>query len=284
MKWKNRRRSSNVDDRRAQRMKSGAKFSIGGIIMALIAIFVFKQDPMQVVTGMVGGQSSSTITEQTNYEPSAEEQEVYDFVSVVLADTEDTWANFFKQSNQRYPQPTLVVYRDMTPTACGTGQAASGPFYCPADQKIYLDLSFLGELKRMGASGDFAVAYVLAHEVGHHIQTIYGISDKVRSAQRQTNKAGQNALQVKMELQADCLAGVWTNRTQQRTQFLETGDLEEALSAAEAVGDDTIMKRAGMPPRREAFTHGSAQERMYWFNQGANSGNANACNTFQGTI
>lgn len=285
MKWRNRRRSSNVDDRRGQRMKSGAKFSIGGIIMALIAIFVFNQDPMQVVSGLVGGQSSSsTTTEQTNYQPSAQEQEVYNFVSVVLADTEDTWTALFKQSNQRYPAPTLVVYTDKTPTSCGTGKAASGPFYCPADQQIYLDLSFLGELKRMGASGDFAVAYVLAHEVGHHIQTITGKSDKVRNAQRQSNKARQNALQVKMELQADCFAGVWANHTQQRTQFLESGDLEEALSAAEAVGDDTIMKRAGMPPRREAFTHGSAKERMHWFNQGANTGNVGACDTFQGAI
>ena len=284
MKWRNRRRSSNLDDRRGQRMKSGAKLSIGGIIMALIAIFVFKQDPMQVVSGMVGGQSSSTSTERANYQPSAEEQDVYDFVSVVLADTEDTWAQIFRQSNSKYPQPTLVIYRDMTPTACGTGQAASGPFYCPADQKIYLDLSFLGELKRMGASGDFAVAYVLAHEVGHHIQTVTGISKKVRTAQSQTNKAGQNALQVKMELQADCLAGVWANQTQQRTQFLESGDLEEALSAAEAVGDDTLMKRAGVPPRRENFTHGSSKERMDWFNRGANTGSFGACDTFRGSI
>lgn len=284
MKWRNRRRSSNVDDRRSQRMKSGAKFSIGGIIMALIAIFVFKQDPMQVVSGMVGGQSSGSTTEQTNYQPSAKEQEVYDFVRVVLADTEDTWSHVFQQSNSQYPQPTLVIYKDKTPTACGTGQAASGPFYCPADQQIYLDLSFLGELKRMGASGDFAVAYVLAHEVGHHIQTVTGISDKVRKAQRQTDRAGQNALQVKMELQADCLAGVWANRTQHRTQFLESGDLEEALAAAEAVGDDTIMKRAGMAPRREAFTHGSAQERMDWFNRGSTTGNVGSCDTFQSSI
>ncbi|GAA0208151.1 neutral zinc metallopeptidase [Kangiella japonica] len=283
MKWRNRRRSSNLDDRRGQRMKSGAKLSIGGIIMALIAIFVFKQDPMQVVSGVLGGQSSSS-TQQTNYQATAEEQEIYDFVSVVLSDTEDTWSALFKQSNSNYPEPILVIYRDRTPTACGTGQAASGPFYCPADKKIYLDLSFLGELQRMGASGDFAVAYVLAHEVGHHIQTVTGISSKVRQAQRQTNKVGQNALQVKMELQADCLAGVWANHTQKRTQFLESGDLEEALSAAEAVGDDTIMKRAGVPPRRENFTHGSAQERMDWFNRGANTGSFSSCDTFQGSI
>lgn len=283
MKWRNRRRSSNLDDRRGQRMKPGAKFSIGGIIMALIAIFVFKQDPMQVVSGVIGGQSSSSVQE-TNYKASAEEQEIYDFVSVVLADTEDTWRTLFKQSQSNYPEPVLVIYRDRTPTACGTGQAASGPFYCPADKKVYLDLSFLGELQRMGASGDFAVAYVLAHEVGHHIQTVTGISSKVRQAQRQTNKVGQNALQVKMELQADCLAGVWAHHTQKRTQFLESGDLEEALSAAEAVGDDTIMKRAGMAPRRENFTHGSSKERMDWFKRGANTGNTGVCDTFGSEI
>ncbi|GAA4360445.1 neutral zinc metallopeptidase [Kangiella marina] len=265
-------------------MKSGAKLSIGGIVMALIAIFVFNQDPMQVVTNLIGGQNSNTTTQQTNYQPSAQEQDVYDFVSVVLADTEDTWTSIFRQSNEKYPQPTLVIYNDRTPTACGTGQAASGPFYCPADQKIYLDLSFLGELKRMGASGDFAVAYVLAHEVGHHIQTVTGISSKVRTAQSKTNKVGQNALQVKMELQADCLAGVWANQTQKRIQFLESGDLEEALSTAEAVGDDTLMKRAGVPPRRENFTHGSAKERMDWFNRGANTGSFGACDTFRGVL
>ena len=168
----------------------------------------------------------------------------------------------------------------MTPTACGTGQAASGPFYCPADQQIYLDLSFIEELKKMGASGDFAIAYVIAHEVGHHIQTVTGISQEVRQKQSQLDKAGQNALQVKMELQADCLAGVWANHTHKRIKFLEAGDLREALAAAEAVGDDTLMKRAGVAPRREAFTHGSAQERMQWFSRGADTGSFGACDTF----
>lgn len=279
MKWRGRRQSSNVDDRRGQRMKSGAKLGIGGIIMAAIAIFVFKQDPMQVISGLMG-QSTSSSVEQANYQPSPQEQDTFDFVSVILADTEDTWSQLFAQSNSKYPHPTLVIYRDMTPTACGTGQAASGPFYCPADQQIYLDLSFIEELKKMGASGDFAIAYVIAHEVGHHIQTVTGISQEVRQKQSQLDKPGQNALQVKMELQADCLAGVWANHTQKRTQFLEAGDLQEALAAAEAVGDDTLMKRAGVAPRREAFTHGSAKERMQWFSRGADTGSFGACDTF----
>ena len=168
----------------------------------------------------------------------------------------------------------------MTPTACGTGQAASGPFYCPGDQKIYLDLSFLNELQRMGASGDFAVAYVLAHEVGHHIQTITGTSSKVRQMQaRAGSKAQANDLQVRMELQADCLAGIWANHTQKRTQFLERGDLEEAIRAAAAVGDDAIMKKAGIPPRKENFTHGTSEQRMQWFKKGAQSGDVNQCDT-----
>ncbi len=280
MKWRGRRRSGNVVDRRGQRMKSGSKLSIGGIIIAAIAIFVFKQDPMQVISGLMGTSGVTSSVEQTNYKPSPQEQETFDFVSVILADTEDTWSEIFSQSNQQYPKPSMVIYRDMTPTACGTGQAASGPFYCPADQQIYLDLSFIEELEKMGGSGDFAIAYVIAHEVGHHIQTITGISQEVRQKQSQLDKAGQNALQVKMELQADCLAGVWANHTHKRTQFLEAGDLEEALAAAEAVGDDTLMKRAGVAPRREAFTHGSAQERMQWFSRGADTGSFGACDTF----
>lgn len=280
MKWRGRRRSGNVDDRRGQRMKSGSKLSIGGIIIAAIAIFVFKQDPMQVISGLMGTSGTTSSVEQTNYKPSPQEQETFDFVSVILADTEDTWSEIFSQSNQQYPKPSMVIYRDMTPTACGTGQAASGPFYCPADQQIYLDLSFIEELEKMGGSGDFAIAYVIAHEVGHHIQTITGISQEVRQKQSQLDKAGQNALQVKMELQADCLAGVWANHTHKRTQFLEAGDLEEALAAAEAVGDDTLMKRAGVAPCREAFTHGSAQERRQWFSRGADTGSFEACDTF----
>ena len=273
MQWKGRRRSSNVEDRRGQGMGKGAAIGGGGIIMALVAIFLLNQDPAQVLQGMQQQQPQ----QQGPYRATEQEQRVAEFVSVVLADTEDTWSKIFKQAGAQYPPPKLVLYSGMTPTACGTGQAASGPFYCPGDQKVYLDLSFLNELQKMGAKGDFSVAYVLAHEIGHHIQTITGTSDKVRQAQSRASKAQSNAIQVRMELQADCYAGVWANHTQQRTQFLDRGDIEEALSAAAAVGDDKIMRSAGRTPRREAFTHGSSKERMEWFNKGVRSGDLRAC-------
>lgn len=280
MKWKGRRQSSNIEDRRGRRVVGGAGIGIGGIVMALIAIFVFKQDPVQVISStLVQSQSGGGQVESVPYEPSPEEREISEFIGVVLADTEDTWGEVFRQAGHTYPPPTLVLYKDRTPTACGTGQAASGPFYCPGDQKIYLDLSFLNELKNMGASGQFAVAYVLAHEVGHHIQTITGTSEKVHRAKRAApSPAEANGIQVRMELQADCYAGIWANLTHQRLQILEEGDLEEAIRAAAAIGDDAIMRRAGMPPRREAFTHGSSEERMDWFQRGARSGNLERCN------
>lgn len=278
MLWKGRRQSSNIEDRRGQYARRGGAIGGGSIIIALIAVFIFGQDPLVVLQGLQ--QQAGTIeSSDSQYEPSAEEQQVTEFISVVLADTEDTWNQLFQKAGYDYQAPKLVLYSGMTPTACGTGQAASGPFYCPGDQKIYLDLSFLSQLQRMGASGDLAVAYVLAHEVGHHIQTLSGISNKVRSLQSQTNQVGANAIQVKMELQADCLAGVWVNHTQKRTQFLEQGDIEEALQAASAVGDDQIMRKAGLPPRREAFTHGSSKERMSWFNKGFKTGDLAACET-----
>lgn len=282
MRWKGREGSRNIEDRRGQRIKRGAAgIGAGGIIMALIAIFVFKQDPMQVLGGVMSGQGQGQVqTSSEPYRPSAQEQEVAQFVSVVLRDTEITWGNLFSQAGSRYKEPGLVLYSGATPTACGTGQAASGPFYCPGDQKIYLDLSFLAELQRMGASGDFALAYVIAHEVGHHIQTITGTSNKVRRLQSQArSKAQANDLQVRMELQADCLAGVWANHNQQRTGSLEQGDIQEAMQAAASVGDDNIMRKAGIPPRKENFTHGTSEQRMQWFNQGLRSGDYNKCDT-----
>ncbi len=275
MRWKNRRQSSNVEDRRGQGRGKGVAIGGGGIVMALVAIFLLGQDPAEVLQDMTQ-QPQQT---QGPYQASEQEQHVANFVSVVLADTEDTWTKIFQQAGYQYKPPKLVLYSDMTPTACGTGQAASGPFYCPGDQKVYLDLSFLNELQKMGAKGDFSVAYVLAHEVGHHIQTITGTSAKVRQAQQRASKVEANGIQVRMELQADCLAGVWANHTQQRTQFLERGDVEEAMSAAAAVGDDQIMRKAGRTPRKEAFTHGSSKQRMEWFNRGIESGDLSACDT-----
>ena len=281
MRWEGRRQSSNVEDRRGQRMKRGAAVGGGGIIMALVAIFLLGQDPAQVMQQMQQQQAQQQKQPQSQgeYRASAEEEKVKDFVSIVLAETEDTWNAVFQKAGYQYKAPKLVLYTGMTPTACGTGQAASGPFYCPGDQKAYLDLSFLNELRRMGAEGEFAVAYVLAHEIGHHIQTITGTSDKVRQFQARASKAQGNAMQVKMELQADCYAGVWANHTQQRTQMLEQGDIEEALAAAAAVGDDTIMKKAGRTPRKEQFTHGTSQQRMEWFARGMQSGEIGACDT-----
>ncbi len=275
MRWKGRRRSTNVEHRRGQNIRRGAAIGGGGIITALIAIFVLGQDPAKVLQ-----QTQQTQSQQAPYQPSAQEKEVEHFMEVVMADTEDTWGRIFQSANQRYPAPKLITFRGATQTACGVGQAASGPFYCPGDRQIYIDIRFLSELQRMGASGDFAVAYVLAHEVGHHIQTITGTSQKVRQMQaRARSKAQANDLQVRMELQADCLAGVWANHTQQRTQFLERGDIEEALRAAASVGDDKIMREAGIPPRRENFTHGSSEQRMQWFNRGIQSGDLAQCDT-----
>ncbi|NNC97349.1 MAG: zinc metallopeptidase [Gammaproteobacteria bacterium] len=282
MRWKGRRQSSNVEDRRGRRMGRGAAVGGGGIIMALVAIFLLGQDPgtvMQQMQKQQAQQQRQQPQQQGEYRGSAQEEEIKRFVSTVLADTEDTWNAVFQKAGYRYQAPKLVLYTDMTPTACGTGQAASGPFYCPGDQKAYLDLSFLNELRRMGAQGDFAVAYVLSHEVGHHIQTITGTAAKVRQYQARASKEQANAMQVKMELQADCYAGIWANHTQQRTGMLEEGDLEEALNAAAAVGDDTIMKKAGRVPRKEQFTHGTSQQRMEWFARGMQSGEIGACDT-----
>lgn len=275
MLWRGRRQSNNVEDRRGQFMRGGTAISGGGIIIALIVVFVFGQDPLVVLQGLQ--QQNESISRSEPYQPNDQEQETFNFISVVLADTEDTWSQIFKKNGQTYQPPNLVIFTDMTPTACGTGQAASGPFYCPSDQKIYLDLSFLKQLQRMGASGDLAVAYVIAHEVGHHVQTLTGVSHKVRDLQSRSTQIGANAIQVKMELQADCLAGVWIQYTEKRTQFLEDGDLAEAMRAAEAVGDDNVMRQAGIPPRREAFTHGSARDRMDWLNRGLQAKNLDDC-------
>lgn len=275
MLWRGRRQSNNVEDRRGQFVRGGTAIGSGGIIIALIAVFIFGQDPLMVLQGLQ--QQNESISRSESYQPSDQEQEIFNLISVVLADTEDTWGQIFQKAGQIYKPPSLVVFTDMTPTACGTGQAASGPFYCPGDQKIYLDLSFLKQLQRMGASGDLAAAYVIAHEVGHHVQTLTGVSHKVRDLQSQSTRIGANAIQVKMELQADCLAGVWIQYTQKRTQFLENGDLAEAMQAAEAVGDDNIMLQAGIPPRREAFTHGSARDRMNWLNRGLQAKNLDDC-------
>jgi predicted metalloprotease len=227
------------------------------------------------------GLPSQTYTTETT-PPSPEQQQLADFVSVVLADTEDTWHAIFQQSGQRYQEPTLVLFTGAVQSACGFAQAAMGPFYCPADQKVYIDLSFYDDLRsRHNAPGDFAQAYVIAHEIGHHVQNLTGISGEVQSMRRRVSETESNQLSVRLELQADCLAGIWANHADRSRQILETGDVEEALNAASAIGDDRLQKQAGGYVVPESFTHGSSAQRVRWFKQGMTSGRFDACNTFE---
>ncbi len=260
-------------------MRAGASIGGGAIIMALIAVFVLGKDPAEVIqqvgSGMQQQQNSGPLPQR-----SAAEEQAADFVSVVLADTEDTWSQIFRQAGGQYKEPVLVLYTGEVQSACGFGSAAAGPFYCPGDDRLYLDLSFLGELQRMGAAGDFAVAYVIAHEVGHHIQNLTGVAREVQSAKRRMSKVEGNALQVKMELQADCFSGVWAYHANRQRQVLEPGDVEEGLRAAASVGDDHLQRQAGRRVTPEAFTHGTSEQRMSWFRRGLDTGNVNACDTF----
>jgi len=247
MKWRNRRVSKNIEDRRNQTTRGGraAKGSIGTIVVALAAMYFLGVDP-QLVMSLLGG-SSSPATTQTdpNYRPSAEQQKLAQFTGVVLADTEDTWNPLFQQMGKRYQEPKLVLFTDAVRSACGHAQAAMGPFYCPGDNKIYIDLGFYQQLKnRHNAPGDFAQAYVIAHEVGHHVQNLLGTSGQVHKAQRSMSKEKGNQLSVMLELQADCFSGVWAHHTQRAKQVLEQGDIEEALTAASAIGDDRLQKQA----------------------------------------
>ncbi|MEZ5930786.1 MAG: neutral zinc metallopeptidase [Alphaproteobacteria bacterium] len=284
MLWQKGRRSANIEDRRGRRMAGGrAVGGIGGIgLIVAVGYFLLSGDPSllirQIAGGIGGGQPQ--VQQSEPRELTEQEKQLTDFVSVVLADTEDTWRNIFQQNGLDYHDPTLVLYTDVTPTACGTGQAAAGPFYCPGDQKLYLDLNFLGEMKRMGATGDFALAYVIAHEVGHHIQTLLGTADKVRQAQARASQVEANQIQVAMELQADCYAGVWANHAQRQRQILEAGDIEEGIQAAAAVGDDHLQRMAGRRVVPEAFTHGSSEQRMDWLKRGLSTGDVQACNAF----
>ena len=289
MRWRGRRKSSNVEDRRGGGLRGASRGkTVGGGAMVLVVLagLFFGQD-VQNILGLLLNTGGSSVSQQASSPanrqasaPSGQQDEASQFVSVVRAETEDTWNKVFQQLGKRYQPPKLVLYSDRVQSACGTSSAASGPFYCPGDYKVYIDLSFLDELRRMGAPGDFAFAYVIAHEVGHHVQNLVGVAGQVREQQRQVSKAQANALLVRMELQADCLAGVWINHTENRNSILEQGDIEEGLEAAAAVGDDRIMQQAGRAVRREAFTHGSSAERIQWFKQGMKTGDIQSCNTF----
>lgn len=281
MRWENGRRSDNIEDRRGMRVNGRglAGGGIGAIILALVAMY-FGVDPSVILN-----QAGSLAPTQETHQPASsnpEEDKLKDFMSVVLADTEDVWGTLFKESGKSYQPPTLVLYSGAVQSACGFAEAAMGPFYCPGDHKLYLDMRFFNDLaKRHDAPGDFAQAYVVAHEVGHHVQTLLGISDKVNAARRRASEAAGNALQVRMELQADCFAGVWAYHANQARHVLEPGDTEEALAAAAGVGDDRLQQQARGYVVPESFTHGSSAQRMRWFNRGMQGGDPGQCDTFQ---
>lgn len=277
MRWQGRQGSSNVEDRRGMRYGRAGGIGIGTIVLALIAIY-FGQDPSVVLQGV---QPSQPTGEQVPYDESPEEAQLREFVSVVLADTEQAWGEIFSAAGRTYEQPKLVLFSGAVQSACGFAQAAVGPFYCPGDRKVYIDLSFYQELQsRFGAPGDFAQAYVVAHEVGHHVQTLLGISDRNMAARQRASEAEANALSVRQELQADCFAGIWAHNADRSRQLLEQGDIEEGLNAASAIGDDRLQKQSRGYIAPESFTHGSSEQRVRWFKRGLESGDVNSCDTF----
>ncbi len=291
--WRGRKRSDNVIDMRGggspagmgrRTARAGGGIGIVGIIV-LVVMFFMGADPMQLLGIALGGDPAATVsqTQAPDVEPSAsaETDEHAAFMSVVLEDTEETWGRLFHAAGSTYPEPQLVLFEEAVNTACGFGSAAAGPFYCPGDKKLYLDLSFFRELGNMGAPGDFAQAYVIGHEVGHHVQNVIGILDRVQAMKGRVSEEDANALQVLVELQADCYAGVWANHAETKRDLLESGDVEEGLEAAAAIGDDTLQRRAGRAVNPESFTHGSSAERVEWFRRGMQSGDVEQCDTFK---
>jgi predicted metalloprotease len=282
MDWRGRRESSNVEDRRGRpvgRMAVGG--GIGTVVIALLFMFL-TGDPTPVLQSIPQVVAPGASQQAAGpYQESAAEAELSQFVKVVLAETEDVWNGVFRENGGQYRPPVLVLYSQATESACGLGQAAMGPFYCPADQRVFLDLSFFQEMQsKLGAGGDFAYAYVVAHEVGHHVQNLLGISTKVREMQQRVGEREANQLSVRLELQADCFAGVWAHRMEARQRTLEPGDVEEAMGAASAVGDDRLQKSARGYAMPDSFTHGSSAQRMRWFEQGFQSGSIDSCDTF----
>lgn len=276
MRWAGRRGSSNIEDRRGTRFRGAGGIGLGTIVLALVAMY-FGQDPSIVFQNVQPSQQA----EQVPYQESADEAQLREFISVVLADTEETWSAIFGMNGSTYQQPTLVLFSGAVESACGFAQAAVGPFYCPADRKVYIDLSFYRDLQtRFGAPGDFAQAYVIAHEVGHHVQTLLGISERNLAARRGASESEANALSVRQELQADCFAGVWAHNANRDRQLLEPGDIEEGLNAASAIGDDRLQQQSRGYVAPESFTHGSSEQRMRWFKRGYDSGDVNVCDTF----
>jgi hypothetical protein len=303
MRWKGRRQSSNIEDRRSspagafgggggggllRLLPLALRFlGVKGTIVAVLALGAFTYFGGGDLGGLLGGltgtgvQTTQNASPQGKVEQTAGEQELAQFVSVVLADTEETWHKLFESEGKKYKEPRLVLYRGAVNSACGLGQAAMGPFYCPGDQKVYLDLGFFDDLaRRHDAPGDFAQAYVIAHEIGHHVQTLLGISAEVQKAKRGLSEEDKNQLSVKQELQADCFAGIWGNHASRSRQLLERGDIEEGLKAASAIGDDRLQKQSRGYVTPESFTHGSSAQRVRWFKTGLEKGSMSACNTF----
>jgi predicted metalloprotease len=295
MKWEGNRQSDNVEDGRDDPGYSrggGGGFSVGGggglslgaVAVALVAGWIFGINPLTML-GLLdgGGQAPSRPAAHAPapHAPPADDR-MARFVSTVLADTEDVWREQFRQMGKTYREPKLYLFRNPVPTACGTGRSAMGPFYCPGDQKVYIDLGFYETMRtQLGAPGDFAQAYVIAHEVGHHVQHLLGFTERVERLRGQVSEAKQNAMSVRLELQADCFAGVWAHHAQAARQLLEKGDLEEALNAASQIGDDTLQRRARGTAQPETFTHGSSAQRVGWFRRGFDSGLMAQCNTFE---
>ena len=293
MKWEGQDQSSNVEDRRGEdgggggggrRLIGGRGIGIGSIAIALVAGWVFGINPLTVLGLLSGGGVEAPQSQQAPAGPAPRppaSDKAAAFVSTVLRDTEQVWGKVMQAGGSTYREPKLVLFRGATPTACGTGESAMGPFYCPGDAKVYVDLDFFDTLsKRLGAPGDFAQAYVIAHEVGHHVQNLMGITAKVDGMRGKVSEAQMNALSVRVELQADCLAGVWAHHSQQSKGWLERGDIEEALNAASQIGDDTLQKASRGRVVPESFTHGSSQQRVTWFKRGLDTGSFNQCNTF----
>ncbi|MBT8336279.1 MAG: neutral zinc metallopeptidase [Gemmatimonadetes bacterium] len=277
MRWKSGRRSQNIEDRRGRRAAAGG--GVGLLLVALVVVLL-GGDPRSLLQVVGSGAGSAAPAGP----PPAEQAEAADFVSVMLASTEDVWGEIFQASGQSYRQPRLILFSGRTRAgACGMGAAAMGPFYCPPNQEVYLDLTFFDDLARMGGSGDFAAAYVIGHEVGHHVQNLLGTSDQVRRLQQGRSQGDANALSVRLELQADCYAGVWAYHANRGTAVtLSPGDVDEGLRAAAAIGDDRMLSRAGRDVVPEAFTHGSSQQRQQWLRRGLESGDPQVCDTFSG--
>jgi len=281
MDIRGRRQSSNIEDRRGMRpVRTGVGLSIGGVLF-LVVLSLLGINPLPFLGVATKAPEVQMQESPQPYQESPQETALREMTAVVLADTEDTWNAILPQYGVPYVAPTLVLFDGLVASGCGTAESAMGPFYCPLDQKVYIDLSFYNDLsQRLGAGGDFAQAYVIAHEVGHHVQNLVGTAEKVQAAQQRAGKSEANELSVRMELQADCYAGVWANHAARSRQLLEAGDVEEGLNAASAIGDDRLQRMSQGRVVPDAFTHGSSEQRVRWFRKGLESGSLEACDTF----